>query len=148
MKLIYLFFVVILLHSCYEVNEKTSEISTLNTTCLAANAWDEIRKEHSTDLITNPKLIEELNRFKSKPFTTEVLYFKSNPEELIAVSTDHYRIRYVYNQKISNQILNGLSPQLNNKEKKRIQKRIQVLLLVYQCDKGKAESLREIKDEL
>ncbi len=146
MKLIYLCFVAILLQSCYGINEKTSGISTLNTNCLSSNAWDEIKKEYSTDDITNPKLIERLKRFENQPFTNEVLYFKNNPEELIAVSTDHYGIRYVYNPKISNQILNGLSPQLKDKEKKRIHKRIQTLLMKYQCEEGKAESLKAIED--
>jgi hypothetical protein len=146
MKLIYLYFIAILFQSCYEVNEKTSEISTLNTRCVDSNAWVEIGKDYSTDLITNPYLIEELNGFKKKPFTTEVLYFKANPEELIAVSTDHYGIRYVYNPKISNQILNGLSPQLKDVEKKRIHKRIQTLLMKYQCEEGKVESLKAIEE--
>lgn len=146
MKLIYCFIIIFLLQSCYEVNKKTSEISTLNNICLAPNAWLEINKDYSTDYITNPKLIEVLDGFRNEPFTTEVLYFKNNPEELIAISTDHYGIRYVYNPKISDQILNGLSPQLNEMEKKRIHKRIQTLLMEYQCEKGQKESLKAIEE--
>jgi hypothetical protein len=146
MKLIYWCFIAVLLQSCYGINEKTSEISTLNTNCLSSNAWDEIKREYSADGITNPKLNEGLKEFENLPFTTEVFYFKNNPEELIAVSTDHYAIRYVYNPKISNQILDGLSLQLKDKEKKRIKKRIQTLLIQYQCEEGRIESLKAIEE--
>lgn len=147
MKLIYLCFVAILLQSCYGINEKTSEISTLNTNCLSSNAWDEISREYSTDKIVSPKFIKKLEGFKNQTFSSEVLYFGKNPEELIGVDDELYSIRYVYNPKISNQILNGLSPQLKDIEKKRIRKRIQTLLMKYQCEKGKAESLKAIEDK-
>ncbi|MCD0468066.1 hypothetical protein [Flavobacterium sp. ENC] len=145
MKFIYLLIIIVLFQSCrYGINEKTSWICDLNTTCLEDNSWTLIMKEYSIDSIKDVKLLEKLQDFKSQPFQTNVLYFKDEPTELIGF--EYYGIRYVYNSKISNQILNGLSPQLSDKEKKRIHKRIQTLLMKYQCKEGKAESKNTISE--
>lgn len=145
MKFIYLFIIILLFQSCrYGINEKTSWICDLNTTCLEDNSWTLMMKEYSIDSIKDVKLLEKLQDFKSQPFQTNVLYFKDEPTELIGF--EYYGIRYVYNSKISNQILNGLSPQLSDKEKKRIHKRIQTLLMKYQCKEGKAESKNTISE--
>ena len=145
MKLINLLVIILLFQSCrYGINEKTSWICDLNTTCLNDDAWVKILQKYSTDSIKDNKLLEKLKDFKSLPFQTDVLYFRDEPIELIGF--EYYGIRYIYNPKISNQILNGLSPQLNDKEKKRIHKRIQILLMEYQCEKGKKESLKAIEE--
>jgi hypothetical protein len=141
MKFINLLVIILLFQSCrYGINEKTSWICDLNTTCLNDNAWAKILQKYSTDSIKDTMLLEKLKDFKNQPFQTDVLYFKDEPIELIGF--EYYGIRYVYNPKISNQILNGLSPQLNDIEKERIHKRIQTLLMEYQCEEGKAESLK------
>lgn len=146
MKFINLLVIILLLQSCrYGINEKTSWICDLNTTCLNDDAWTKILQKYSTDSIKNPKLLEKLKDFKNQPFQTDVLYFKDEPIELIGF--EYYGIRYAYNPKISNQILDGLSPQLNDIEKKRILKRIQTLLMQYQCEEGKVESLKVIEDK-
>ncbi len=146
MRVIYLCFVVILLQSCYGINEKTSEICTLNTNCISSTAWNEISKEYSTNKIVRSEFIKKVEGFKNQTFSNEVLYFENNPEELIGVDNELYSVRYVYNPKISNQILNGLSPQLNDVEKKRIRLRIQTLLMKYQCEEGKKESLNAMEE--
>jgi len=79
-------------------------------------------------------MIEE---FKSQPFENELIYFSHSPEEVIAISSDHYSIRYVYNPKISDQVLDGFSKSLNESEKDRILKRIESVLEKYGCKKNK-----------
>jgi len=137
--------ILFLLSSCYGVNERTSEIFNLNTTCLSKETWDEINNEYSTNTVTDSVWLEKSKEFKDQPFPTEVLYFSEQPQELVGIATDHYSVRYVYNPQISDQILNGLSPQLNEEERKRIGIRIQTILMQYQCQKGKQESLELIE---
>ena len=137
--------VLFLLSSCYGVNEKTSEIFNLNTTCLSKETWGNINKEYSINTLTDSVWLEKTREFKDQSFPTEVLYLSEEPQELVGISTDHYSVRYLYNPQISDQILNGLSPQLNNEERKRIGVRVQRLLMQYQCEKGKQESLKLIE---
>ncbi|HEX8351167.1 MAG TPA: hypothetical protein VF598_14485 [Hymenobacter sp.] len=132
MKRIYLGLIALLLQACYGVNERTSEICDINQVIsLTDSAWSVIFKNHNPDSIKNSDLIKKSEEFKEQPFSTDVLYFKSNPEELIGIDPNHYSIRYIYDDKISDQVLNGLSPQLQKKEKQRICKRIHTLLEKY-----------------
>jgi len=139
MKLIYIWLLLFLLFSCYGVNEKTSSIAPLNTECLSKVAWFKIKSRYSVKNIKDSKFIDALEDINNESFSTDVLYFKNKPEELIAIATDHYSVRYVFNLNIDDNILNGF--QLSEKEKKRIQKRIQFLLMEYQCEDGKKKSL-------
>lgn len=132
--------------SCYGVNKKTSEIGDLNTDCLDSNAWDNLILKHSVTNITDTLFIESLESLKNRTFKTDILFFEDYPKELIAVAEDHYSIRYVFNPKISSQVLDGLSSKLNESEKKRIRNRVQKLLMEYQCSKGKQESLYLMKE--
>lgn len=140
--LIYVLF--LMLVGCqYGINEKTTHIGYLNTTCLSKAAWLEIRNTHSTNSITDSTLLNKMKDFKDKPFQTYVLYFKDFPCELIGV--EYSSVRYIYNPLISDQVLDGLSAILNHKEKKRIVKRIQLLLVKYQCERGVNESFELMK---
>lgn len=131
--------VVLLFFSCnFMVNEKTSWISTLNTECLDDSAWIIIKRDYSTDSVTDKNLLWQIDQIKKMPFPSDVLYFKEGPEELIGVQ--YYGVRYVYNKNISFQVLDGLSPELSESEKQRIQDRIQTLLMEYQCDSVKLRS--------
>lgn len=112
-------------------NKRTSRIYTLNTECVSDIAWQELRKSHSTDSLKGEFLLK-LKEFKEMPFDNEVYYFNDAREELIGVSR-HEAVRYVYNPKISNEILDGLSPELSKKEKERIGNRFQSFLRRYQC---------------
>lgn len=147
LELILYCFAFLSLHSCYGVNEKTSIIHSLNSTCLPESAWDSIKREYSSNMLVDSQLLEKLKEFRKMPFSTEVLYFPDSPEELIGISHNHYFIRYVYNPDISDDVLSGLSPELSAAEKKRIGKRILTLLMKYQCDEGQKESLRMIEEE-
>jgi hypothetical protein len=138
--------ILLLLQSCYGVNEKTSEIFNLNTNCLSKAAWTDISSEYSINKVADSVWLEKSKEFENQPFTTEVLYFSEKPQELIGIATDHYSVRYVYNPQISDEILDGLSSELNEKEMKRIGTRIQTLLMQYQCEKGKLESLKLIEE--
>ncbi len=145
MKYLGKFIIVLMLSSCYYgINEKTSKISSLSTTCIADTAWQDIQKHHAVDSTLNANFIAVLKEFEDQPFSTEIWYFDKDPQELIGISDNHYLIRYVYNPKISRQVLNGLSPQLSDAEKKRIRKRVLSLLMNYQCEEGKAESMKII----
>jgi hypothetical protein len=148
MKPYYLILVLIFFQSCYGVNEETSEICFLNTTCLTPEAWNQIKIEYSVEGIIDSALIEKLSQFKHEPFEVEVYYFKDYPEEFIGISIDHNAIRYVYNKNIDDSILDGFSSSLNNSEKMRIRKRFQSILIKYQCEKGKIESKNLINEEI
>jgi hypothetical protein len=102
------------LSSClYGVNEKTSEIGTINWVC----NWTEFENKFSTARLDDSLFVSKLSEFKQMPFPTKVLYFDSDPKELIGISEEHYQIRYVYNPRIADQVLDGLSPQLPEVEK-------------------------------
>lgn len=122
----------------YGVNDKTTQISYINNTCLKKNAWDTIIHIYSTKRITDSIFTNALSDFKNTSFPVSVIYFEQEPKELIGV--DYSSIRYVFNPLISNQILDGLSPKLNESEKKRIRNRVQKILLEYQCSEGKKEA--------
>lgn len=118
------------LTSClYGVNEKTSEIGTINWVC----HWTEFENKHSTAHLEDSLFVGKLSEFKQMPFPTKVLYFDSYPKELIGISEEHYAIRYVYNPKIADQILDGMSPQLTKVEKRRIQTRMDSALKAFGC---------------
>lgn len=125
--------------SCsYSVNEKTTQIAYINNTCLKKNAWDTIGKIYSAQKITDSVFLDALSDFKNVSFPVSVIYFDQEPKELIGV--DYSSIRYVFNPLLSNQILNGLSPQLKEEEKKRLRNRVQKILMNYQCEDGKKEA--------
>lgn len=129
--------IISLIVGCYGINENTFEIGDLNTDCLDKHAWKELLQKYNTENIEDTMFIEALKDLKLEPFRTEVLYFRDTyPKELIAVSEDHYSVRYVFNPSISKVILDGLSSELSEKEKKRIRNKIQLLLMEYQCKEG------------
>lgn len=149
MKVYYLLLSVLIFQSCYYgVNEKTSAICSLETDCLYYQAWNQLETKHSTNEISDSILLEKLDEFKILPFEVYIFYFKDSPEELIAVSTDHFVIRYVYNKKISDNILDGLSPKLKDDEKKRIRARIQNILMEHQCEAGRTKSLNLLNSDI
>ncbi len=123
----------------YGINEKTTQISYINNTCLQKDAWDSIKAKYSTKNIHDTIYLQALSDFKNVPFPVSVIYFDQEPKELVGV--EYSVIRYVFNPKISDQILDGLSPELNNKEKKRLRNRVQQLLIPYQCEEGKEEAM-------
>jgi hypothetical protein len=124
----------------YGVNEKTSQIAYVNNTCLKKNAWDTILNIYSTNRITDSLFMDAVSDFKNVSFPVSLLYFDQEPKELIGV--DYSSVRYVFNPLISNQILDGLSPELKEDEKKRIRNRVQKILMDYQCESGKNEAGR------
>ncbi len=124
----------------YGVNSKTSEIGNLNTNCLDKNAWSVIYQKYSINDIEDSIYKSQVNDFKGMAFETDLLYFESNPKEIIAISKEHYSVRYVFNPSLANQILDGLSPMLKEEEKKRIRNRVQNILIEYQCEAGKREA--------
>ena len=129
--------IVSFLVGCYGINEKTSEIGDLNNECVEIQAWKELLQKYNTENIEDTIFIEALKDLKLKPFKTDVFYFRDTyPKELIAVSDDYYSVRYVFNPSISKVVLDGLSSELSEKEKKRIRNRIQLLLMEYQCKEG------------
>lgn len=137
MKTIFIGIILILaiafLSSCvYGVNEKTSEIGTINWVC----NWTEFEKKFSTANLKDSLFASKLSEFKQMPFPTKVLYFDSFPKELIGISEEHYKIRYVYNPTIADQVLDGLSPQLPEFEKQRIQTRMDSTLKANGCNKN------------
>lgn len=132
----------------YFINEKTSEIYDLNNRCLEDGAWDKILATYGyEDSIINDNVNFKVavNRIKDKPFDTDILYFNDENQELIAISSDRYSIRYVYNPEVSSEILDGFSKELTQSQKKRIVERVMNLVMNYQCNDGKKESLELIK---
>jgi hypothetical protein len=123
---------VLILSSCYGINERTSSIASINYSCREVN-WLEMVNDHSIANITDSSFIRKFSSFKDKPFETELFYFKENPKEIVAISHDHYSIRYVYNPKLSTKVLDGFSRKLDTKEVDRISKRIYSMLEKYGC---------------
>lgn len=143
-----------LLHfaSCYGINEKTTNICSLNTICLTDSAWTTIKRRydvskiHDDDFISAAKDIDTVWRFR-----TETLYFDSGPKELIAVATDLYSVRYCYSPRgnlFTDKVLDGLSPELTASEKMRIRNRIQSLFLEFQCEEGKMQSYKLMSEKI
>ena len=147
MNRIYIFIIAISLYGCYGVNSETSEIGSMSPTCLDSLAWDKICAEHSVDSIKDPKLISKLDDIKNHFLKPDyILYFDDEPKEIIGC--DWYSIRVVYNEKIADQTLTGLSPLLSNKEQKRIRNRVFKEIMKYQCDKGQKEILKAMEEEV
>lgn len=137
-------FFILIISGCNFVNKETSQISLLNTTCFSEKQWIDLKRKHSIDSIKDSILLTKIKDIQNQTFKTDILYFKDYPEELVGV--EYSCIRYVYNPLISNQILDGFSHNLSFNEKKRILKRVQSLIIEYQCEKGKIESIRFIKE--
>jgi hypothetical protein len=130
---------ILILSGCYGVNEKTTKIGNLNSTCLHDSAWTELTKKYSTDRISSDKFLEGLERVKNYTFKPDyILYFPSGPEEIIGC--DYYTVRTVFNPELSNMAIDGLDYALKDEEQVRVRNRVQKLLMQYQCEKGKLES--------
>lgn len=145
LRIFYFPFTLLTLNGCYGENSKTSQIGNLNTRCLSKNAWDSICKEYSTIKTTDSVFINKINGIKAHFIKPKyILYFDSGPKELIGC--DYYSVRAVYNPEINDDVLDGLSVQLNDDEQVRIRNRVQNALLKYQCAEGKAESRQSMKE--
>ena len=123
----------------YGVNEKTSEIARLNDFCLKKGARDSIANKYSIKEVKDSVFISAISNMNDQPFPVIVIYFNKGPKELLGLG--HYPcVRYVFNPLISDQILDGLSSELSEKEKKRIRNRVQKILVKYQCEDGRKKS--------
>jgi hypothetical protein len=138
-------FLILLLNGCYYgVNEMTSEIGSLNSTCLEDSVWKELTAKYTVDSISKPEFREGLKDVKNHFIKPQyILYFSSGPEEIIGC--DWYTVRVVFNPNLSTRTMSGLDPSLSDDEQVRIRNRVQKLLIPYQCDKGKLESLEWMK---
>src|SRR5690554_6622273 len=141
-----LIIIIIISSSCTTqlfTNKSTSAIDDMYAQCLKNDAWDTLFARHNVESIKDSVLIEALLEIKDMPFDTYVLYMQDNPVELIAISTDKYMVRYVFNPKLRNKVLDGYM--LNDSEKNRILNRVQTLLMEFQCEEGIGQSLNAIK---
>lgn len=140
-----LLFVIVLFYSCYGVNAETSEIGDTYFTCRNENAWKEISNEYSTNQIKDSTFLEGLkyveNHFLKPDY---IIYFKNNPREIVGISNGV--IRVAFNPKVFNGPINGLTPQLSDKEQVRIRNRVLKLLYKYECPKGKRRILKALKE--
>lgn len=133
-----------LTYGCYGINSETSEISTINTTCLDSLTWDRICETHSVDRIEDSSWIEGLEAVKNHFIKPDyILYFDSEPREIIGCS--YYSIRVAYNPQIAHQPVSGLSTLLSNEEQTRIRNRVFKELMKYQCEKGQEETLKAME---
>jgi hypothetical protein len=133
----------LILFSCDDpfVNKKTSEIGSIYAECLDKNAWDTLFSRYSINNIKDTIFAEALIEMNNQHFGCRILYLQDDPVELIGA--DYYSVRYVFNPKLSSEILNGFT--LWDSEKNRISNRVQKLLMEFQCKEGKEQSLKEIK---
>jgi hypothetical protein len=99
-------------------------------------AWDEIYESYSVKKVnvSNQTMLNGINQFKSQLYETELIYFKSGPEEIIGVTKTS--VRYVFNPKLSDRVLDGFDRKLSLNEKIRIRDRVQKVIMNYQCDEG------------
>src|SRR5690606_10186274 len=95
MRIIYFVATIILLNSCYGINEETSEIGSMSPECLDSLAWEKMCEEHSIDRIEEPELLIALDEIEDHFIKPDyILYFKEAPEEI--VGCDWYSIRVVF----------------------------------------------------
>jgi hypothetical protein len=119
--------------SCIQLtNKHTSRIYNLNTECLSDSAWKELDSLHSVTGIKDSVMVSKLAEFHKMPFSSTIYYFDGPAPELIAVAA-HECVRYVYNPRISDGVLDGLSLELSDIEKERVGDKIQSILRKYQC---------------
>lgn len=124
-----------MISSCYGINERTSAIANINYACDNAD-WDKMQTDHSIATIEESSFKSKIRAFNTMPFETELFYFNESPKEIIAISTDHYQIRYIYNPNLSSMVLDGYSTKLDQKEVDRISKRIHAMLEKYGCEEN------------
>lgn len=125
-------FCLLTLGACYGINEKTSKICSIRTSC-PDNSWDSIFSKYNTNRIKDSTFIDKISEFKRMPFAADLVYFDKGPKEIIGISEDRYAIRYVFNPNLSNKVLCGLDKELSEKETKRIERRVHKLLAKYGC---------------
>lgn len=147
MKIYFLLAVIIVLSGCYGINSETSEIGSIEASCLDSAAWEKICEEHSPSHIENQEWlsrVKDVQEHFSRP--TYILYFKEEPPEIIGC--DGYSVRVVYNPQLADQVLTGLSPLLGNAEQKRIRNRILSEIMKYQCEDGQAKTQANMKKDV
>ena len=134
--------------SCYYgLNKETTEIGTLNTTCLADNAWDSLCEIYSVQNIKDTIFSSHLNEIKNHFINPNyILYFDTNAKEIIGC--DYYSVRVVYNPNIADYSVSGLDSILSDEEQMRIRNRIQGLLIKYQCKAGQKEAINLIQERI
>ena len=89
--------IILLLSSCYGVNEKNSYIFTLSNCCNSDEIWKDIISKYSPNELHDSNSQDIVKDFKSQPFRTFVIYFDDEPKEYIAISENNRFVRYVYN---------------------------------------------------
>jgi hypothetical protein len=109
--------------------------------------WTEIYEDYKVKDTLNPDIIAILEEFKSMPFSSKVIYFKEGPEEYIGIGRGNSAVRYVYNENIDGQVLNGLSTELPESEKIRIGLRLHNLIYPYLNEEGRKESVILIRSQ-
>ena len=130
---------------CYGVNSETSQIGDINSNCLTKNAWKEIQNEYSTEKINDSTFQEGLKHIENHFIKPEyIIYFKDEPKEIVGF--DSYSIRVVYNPKIADFGVDGLSPQLSDKEQIRIRNRVLKLIKEYSCEEGKKAITKDMNE--
>lgn len=114
----------ILLIGCYGVNKKRSHIGDVELYDTSKDIWEIALENNSIELCRDSTLLDGLPKFKEMPFSCDFLIFCEEPREIVAVSKNHYFVRYVFNPVLSNKVLDGLSKELNESDKQRILDRV------------------------
>lgn len=130
----------LLASACYGVNERNQHITDIENGCtnpciekhLQALAYDTTKA---------PQFREQVEEIQSMVFPTTILYFPEGPEELIAISTDWYFIRYLYNPALSRnvppmlryQVMDGYSGELDARQRARLKRRVEALFEACGC---------------
>ncbi len=88
-------------------------------------------------------------KFKEKRRKSIILYFPSGPEEYVGISANnHDLITFVYNDSLSTQLLDNLSPELSEADKVRIILRVNTILMGYMNDNGKLNAVKRIHRQI
>jgi len=150
MKYILIAFLLTGLLSCdgFGINKKNSYINVISSCCNTDNMWGQILEECSLKNLEDIEVKRIVSEFEALPFSTNILYFESNPEEYIGVSKNGSSIRYIYNDDLSPNVLNGLSTELSDLEKMRITLRVNAVMMNYLNESGKKEAFSLIKRQI
>lgn len=135
-----------ILVSCSDsfVNARTSFFGFYRNVCISKDALNKIEAQYSLTKISDSIFRNASIQMKKQRIEVRVMYFSDEPQEIIGFNDG--AVRYAFNPKISNDIVDGLSNELTEKEKCRILNRFQSVVMQYQCEEGKIEAQKFIEE--
>lgn len=131
----------------FGINEKNSYIAVISSCCNSKVTWSEIYSKYKIRDTSDVKSREIILKFKKQPFPSKIIYFENNPEEYIGIGNEGSVIRYLYNENLSSEVLDGFSSELSESEKIRITLRLNSILFNSIDEYGRREAIILLKKQ-